>query len=849
MSSFWDNNKDTFKAVGKSAAIGLGRGAKAVGNAGYKTYKNNEAKRKGLPPPEFNDDGTTRGSPPPMSSSAPLNKEQLNSMPPPPKRNVSTQAFVPGQVSYPLAQQPVPSAQPIQQQQPVQLVEQYQPPMQPPIQQPTQQYQAPGQSAYSQPIDQFQPPSNPPPSYERQVPPPPPARNSAGSTPQVSSPGTPVEPKKFNYGVRTESEEENTKPKTPLPDASKFAPPPVHRGRGSSSPQSTGSVKPQSSGTSVASPMSPPEKTRSPVPAIAPGIDVSKFAPPPKVYHGEKPQAQNPVVPPPRPVPSAPSQQVSTPQVTSSVPQRTSAAGMKSTPERVSVPAIAPGIDVTKFAPPPPRPGQNSAPPTNEQRTVPAPPQLPSRTSSNSVTGKKPPPKPVKKPGVAMPQEPPPYREDENRIETPDILDLSIGGDNKTPKVDPHLQALENALQSRGLKPTPATGINGQESKPVIAPKPKIAPKPVIGNKPVLTVDTDVGDDKTTKPVPKPAHKIASKPVTAPKPVIAPKPVVAPKPSIKEPEIPKLESKPVVAPKPVAPKPKPQVLKATPSPKAASPAPPPPPSRNYSKASVMETTTTPPNHNLELTTGWFANVSGPLVLPKDLQGLNYTSSYSMSSQFSNGTNTMFHTRNISVRCKDLSIVRYKISWKNDDINDAISNIEQFIPSPLYSITNQELINSSNQFGNHVASWCEHNMGRTVGRGECWDLAHDALAKGCGKHAFVSNYTIHGFPILQIEGVDGTIKPLGKQYDEIRRGDILQYETCTFYNEVTRVTSTAGAPDHTSVVLGKEGDKILIAEQNVNGVKKVVNGEVIVRNLKKGKLFCYRPMPAMWAGEL
>ena len=46
--SFWDNNKDSFKSAGKSTFKGITSGTKAVGQAGYRTYKKNEAKRKVL---------------------------------------------------------------------------------------------------------------------------------------------------------------------------------------------------------------------------------------------------------------------------------------------------------------------------------------------------------------------------------------------------------------------------------------------------------------------------------------------------------------------------------------------------------------------------------------------------------------------------------------------------------------------------------------------------------------------------------------------------------------------------------------------------------------------------------
>lgn len=63
-------SSDQFKAVGIATVKGIGRGSKALGKAGYKTYKKNEAKRQGkeyVEPASDNDGkstttGTEKGS-------------------------------------------------------------------------------------------------------------------------------------------------------------------------------------------------------------------------------------------------------------------------------------------------------------------------------------------------------------------------------------------------------------------------------------------------------------------------------------------------------------------------------------------------------------------------------------------------------------------------------------------------------------------------------------------------------------------------------------------------------------------------------------------------------------------
>lgn len=210
------------------------------------------------------------------------------------------------------------------------------------------------------------------------------------------------------------------------------------------------------------------------------------------------------------------------------------------------------------------------------------------------------------------------------------------------------------------------------------------------------------------------------------------------------------------------------------------------------------------------------------------------------------------TFNITVRLKDLSIISYKFEYNNTNVKDVDVVIDNFVPSPLEKIpTKQELVANHERFGEYVAGWCEHHRGKTVGRGECWDLAKEALQKGCGNYAFVSTYVIHGYPILQVANSGSGIHFINgdQQLDEIRRGDILQFKTCTFFDPATGVTSTCGQPDHTAVIVRKDGDKLILLEQNLGGRRYVVDGACIIKNLTQGEMYVYRPMPKEWAGEL
>lgn len=90
-----------FKAVGLATVKGIGRGSKALGKAGYKTYKKNEAKRQGkeyVEPASDGDGKSTKSSTSTTNNTESVHepytfkplpsKETLQSYQPPPRRNV-----------------------------------------------------------------------------------------------------------------------------------------------------------------------------------------------------------------------------------------------------------------------------------------------------------------------------------------------------------------------------------------------------------------------------------------------------------------------------------------------------------------------------------------------------------------------------------------------------------------------------------------------------------------------------------------------------------------------------------------------------------------------------------------
>ncbi|CAH2350473.1 altered inheritance of mitochondria protein 3 [[Candida] railenensis] len=754
------------------------------------------------------------------------------------------------------AQQPLVPQPPAEQQ-----AQQTQPAQQPFVPyQPSAEQQAQLTQPAQQPFVPYSPEAN-----QTQLPPQPPARTVPALPPvqaqqaQQSPYQQSIQPQLVQpQPVQAEPLEPEKPARTPLVDPTTFAPPPVRRVGPTGSPAApptpqrsnvaavtAPSITPQSTQSSSSQTTLPPTSSSTSTPAVADApktstkynaIDITKFGPPPPKIYRSPEESLKP---------------------------------NKKKNETVS-------LHDSSIPPPPPRAGSGT-PPSLSQAALSSPPHQKQTSAVNDLkteVKKAAPPKPAKLQKPQVPANPPPYEDTvPSKENTPPPMAPRPSISSESIPVMPNFAAEIAAKQSKPTKP----------EKPAIPGKPK-PPKPVsLQSKnekaPESTTRPSVGVHKSQNEIhqaniaaslekmqlgsrtppsvkPKPNHSsthtppsITPKASSATEPPIKPKPVVKPKPPV--PHKPSAESSisssHLKSQTEVSPPPQEQHVNLLQEQRVASPVPPPPPSRNYRRTAM----TLPPKEeepselDLELQTGWFANTTGaPLQIPKALQGLDNASSLQQSST---GTSTSYE-RKYRVRNKDLALTTYTIKWKDNDIANATLCVEKVLPSPLKAQpapSKMELVNAHQQFGEYVAGWCEHHYGQQVGRGECWDLAHDALEKGCGKHAFVSTYYHHGYPILQLDDGSVTSGP----HDDIKRGDILQFKSCIFVDAALGQTKTVGMPDHTSVVLSNDGNSILVAEQNVNNVRTVVQGTYNLRHMTKGQVTAYRPMPKAWAGSL
>lgn len=133
----------------------------------------------------------------------------------------------------------------------------------------------------------------------------------------------------------------------------------------------------------------------------------------------------------------------------------------------------------------------------------------------------------------------------------------------------------------------------------------------------------------------------------------------------------------------------------------------------------------------------------------------------------------------------------------------------------------------------IVKYVSSVIGTTVGRGECWDLADQALIKNNARFDKSSQKTLYIF---------------GKEYDpqneNVYPGDIIQFKNVVVSYKKGNMMFTENFPHHTAIVYEVVNDhQFKLAHQNTGLFgRKVGISELDLENVKKGKLRFYRPVP-------
>jgi hypothetical protein len=150
----------------------------------------------------------------------------------------------------------------------------------------------------------------------------------------------------------------------------------------------------------------------------------------------------------------------------------------------------------------------------------------------------------------------------------------------------------------------------------------------------------------------------------------------------------------------------------------------------------------------------------------------------------------------------------------------------------------------------VVAFCQANLGKQVGDGECYTLAAQALktAGARPQHALGDNPDpgdyVWGKLVCLLEAKEG--QPVGADKAKaVKPGDVVQFRDVRFDGQrEDGGTYFWNFNHHTAVVAGlKNGDRELqLLHQNANGKRFVHEFTCNLDDLKAGWLRVYRPIP-------
>lgn len=138
----------------------------------------------------------------------------------------------------------------------------------------------------------------------------------------------------------------------------------------------------------------------------------------------------------------------------------------------------------------------------------------------------------------------------------------------------------------------------------------------------------------------------------------------------------------------------------------------------------------------------------------------------------------------------------------------------------------QISDSIPELNKQIVAYVQTVIGKKVDRGECWDLANQALTRNNADWKFPTTF--------------------GKLYNPEKQsifpGDLVQFSNVKIKN---KNGETWTFPKHTAIVMEvRDNGVLLLAEQNVNGKKIVLIDELDYKNKLSGKMEFYRPQKKM-----
>jgi hypothetical protein len=127
----------------------------------------------------------------------------------------------------------------------------------------------------------------------------------------------------------------------------------------------------------------------------------------------------------------------------------------------------------------------------------------------------------------------------------------------------------------------------------------------------------------------------------------------------------------------------------------------------------------------------------------------------------------------------------------------------------------------------IVKYVKSVIGTKVGRGECWDLAHDALTLVNAQWDHQYNYG----------------KEINPSKDSIYPGDIIHFSNVVVKYTTEKGTFTESYPQHTAIVYRvlAPGEYQIAHQNNGYSGKKVGLSNLRLADKKSGKIQFYRPV--------
>ena len=224
--------------------------------------------------------------------------------------------------------------------------------------------------------------------------------------------------------------------------------------------------------------------------------------------------------------------------------------------------------------------------------------------------------------------------------------------------------------------------------------------------------------------------------------------------------------------------------------------------------------------------------------------------------------------NIVVMFSDLSMCWFSVSYNSQPLTDP-ANTErhaEYVPSPE-PLSKEQLLEAHETYGETIAAFAESFLGsgQFCSRGECWDLAHEAL-KYFEQYDYVpkpipSIHRTHGHLIFEgrANGKNNQVGRWRGGDDRVRRGDIVEWRSVkiNFVGAQPGSWATLGDPEHTAVIVQDavptrtphDGESLLpsefmqlsVVEQSRNQPPEPKAQTYDMKAFEEGEVWIYRPV--------